>query len=201
MHRSTTRLAAVAGALLITTGLVLAGPPLVCHPLDIGSEKSLPWNVSSKNWDGARSDYDLSRLAGDTLELLTPSTPVIVRMETLRRAAIYGMKDGKAAAALRDKLMARARAAEASAKPDALALFDAGYLAETFKQLAWMDRKNPAEGIDGYQLVVKAIRAGGDASMEFAAGLMQKWPNEHSRKARASAPAGSLLAANLSKFD
>jgi hypothetical protein len=199
MHRNTTRPAALAGAFFLLTSAALAGPPLVCHALEIGDAKSLPWR-QSKDWDARRADYDLSKLTQDTLNLLAPATPVIVRMETLRRAAIYAARDAQLAGELREKLMARARAAEASAKPDALALFDAGYLVETFKQLAWIDRRDHSAGVDGRRMILNAIDAGGDPAMEFAAGLLQRWPNEHSRKARAAAQPGSLLAVNIEKF-
>src|SRR5262249_18555306 len=69
--------------------IALAGPPLICHPYDIGDAKSLPWNGSE--WRDVKPDYELNRLVEDTLALLTPETPVIVRMETLRRATIYAV--------------------------------------------------------------------------------------------------------------
>ena len=57
----------------------LAGPPLLCHPYDIGNAKSLPW-VGEKSWSEGQPDYKLENLVRDTEALLTPSTPVIVRM-------------------------------------------------------------------------------------------------------------------------
>src|SRR5688572_20275282 len=90
---------------LIVVGLLsgaqpaLAGPPLLCHPFDIGSARSLPWNDTAAWWNG-RSDYDVRNLVADTQALLTPATPVIVRMETLRRAAIYASRDARVAAQL-----------------------------------------------------------------------------------------------------
>src|SRR5512145_3147906 len=70
----------------------LAGPPLLCHPYDIGNARSLPWD-GSRGWSGDLPDYKLERLIADTEALLTPSTPVIVRMETLRRASLYASRD------------------------------------------------------------------------------------------------------------
>src|SRR4051794_12294957 len=92
----------------------LAGPPLLCHPFDIGSARSLPWDGSSSWWQG-KSGYSLQNLVADTEALLTPSTPVIVRMETLRRAALYASLDGKVAAALLSALTARANASSVKA--------------------------------------------------------------------------------------
>src|SRR5262245_50874940 len=68
----------------------IAGPPLICHPIETGDAKSLPWG-SSADWRAAKPDYDLNRLVEDTLALLTPETPVLARMETLRRATIYAV--------------------------------------------------------------------------------------------------------------
>ena len=83
----------------------LAGPPLLCHPFDIGSAASLPWNGTSSWFDG-KPDYRLSGLVSDTEALLVPSTPVVVRMETLRRAAIYASRDPQVASALLERLAA-----------------------------------------------------------------------------------------------
>ena len=111
----------------------LAGPPLVCFPFDIGTATSLPWNSSSGSFKGMRSDYDLDRLNRDTIALLTPSTPVLVRMETLRRAALYASANERTARALLDSLLARAKASTTGEAT--LAEFDLGYLIETYRQL------------------------------------------------------------------
>src|SRR5882724_6347749 len=65
----------------------LAGPPLICHPFDIGSARSLPW--TGPVWSRIDKNYNTDRLVEDTLGLLTPNTPVLVRLETLRRATVY----------------------------------------------------------------------------------------------------------------
>ena len=65
----------------------LAGPPLLCHPFDIGAAASLPWDGAG-GWFQGKSDYQLNRLVADTEAIPQPGTPVIVRRETLRRAAI-----------------------------------------------------------------------------------------------------------------
>lgn len=179
-----------------------AGPPLICHPFEIGDAKSLPWG--GNQWRAVKADYDLNRLVDDTLALLAPDAPVIVRMETMRRATVYAVwagrdrevgyavKDSKSANELLSRLMARAKG-----KPDAKALFDAGYLAESYKQAG------QKTDVDGYAFVAKAISLSGqDAEMEFAAALIaldgrREKHQEHLQKAVASATAGSLLAKNL----
>ena len=75
--------------LLAVQQAALAGPPLVCHPFEIGNARSLPW--SGSQWRSVDKSYDANRLVEDTRVLLTPQTPVLVRMETLRRATIYAV--------------------------------------------------------------------------------------------------------------
>ena len=123
---------------LLAASSALAGPPLICHRIDIGNAKSLPWH-ESENWNGADSHYDTARLAADTLALLSPSAPLNVRMETLRRAAIYssgkhGLRDQITA-----QLLTRVATSEAAGKPDAMAWFDAGVWVEAERQTAFLD--------------------------------------------------------------
>lgn len=189
---------AVIASLAAFPHTLLAGPPLLCWPFAIGEAKSLPWQ--GPNWRSVKEEYDLNRLVADTLALLTPETPVIVRMETLRRATVYAMKDRRIAEELFSRLKARALEAEKQGKAGALALFDAGYLAEIYKQTF---RNNPAAGIDGYAWVTEAIRLRGqDAEMELGAAIISVEPQmsghrEHVQKALAGAADGSLLARNL----
>src|SRR5207247_8015989 len=89
----------IASAMLAVLTLAmpaLAGPPFNCHVFDIGSAKSLPWGEQN-NWLATRDDYNVAHVVADTEALLTPSTPVLVRMETLRRASIYASRDRAAA--------------------------------------------------------------------------------------------------------
>src|SRR5438445_8939935 len=163
---------AFVGALLSFAAIAQAGPPLICHTIEIGQAKSLPWISHSWNLSGGEN-YDTKNLVKDTLEILKPDTPVLVRMETLRRATLYARKDPVAAKELLARLHARATSAESASKPDALAWFDAGYLAETYKQ--WIGQNlphmtdgmrmdpNPAAGVDGYALVKKALALRGAA--------------------------------------
>lgn len=204
--------AAIAGALLMFSAPALAGPPLICHAIDIGSEQSLPW--TSTGWNlGGQENYDVSHLVTDTLALLTPSTPVLLRMETLRRATLYGQQRTPVAKELLFRLEARTR----ENPKDALAAFDFGYLVECYRQASWLRQHtdwlkatadpagpNLAMKIDGYAWVLKAITLRGtDPQMEFAAALMttegaRSEHDRHLQNALAGAKADAMLARNLS---
>jgi hypothetical protein len=178
-----------------------AGPPLVCHTFDIANAKSLPWISHSWNLTGSES-YNTKNLAADTLSLLDADPIVLVHMETLRRAALYGAKDAVALKHLVLKLIARSDNAPTSA----LALFDLGYLSEILTQLHWIakDFSNPAQNLDGYALVLKALQLRpNDPQMEFAAALITlEGPTSiyqaHAQIALAGAKSDRLLARNLS---
>lgn len=194
------RTISIAALLAAFTTYAQAGPPLICHRIEIGQAKSLPlidWNQRDSG------GYDLKNLSRDTLALLQPDTPVLVRMETLRRAAIYARLDPQIAKELLTRLHARAADSDAAGRPDALAWFDAGYLAETYKQWIGRVESNPATGIDGNAWVGRAIRLRGeDAEMEFAAALLtlsgpKGVHQDHLRKAIAGAKNDPLLAQNL----
>lgn len=212
--RRTLRLAAgILCAALIFAAPLLAGPPLICHPINIGSAQSLPWASDSWRLSG-RENYDISRLVPDTLALLSPATSVLVRMETLRRATLYAQSNPRIAKELLLRLQARTSANSS----DALAAFDFGYLIECYRQAGEAlhygmlgssskagegGAANPATGVDGYAWVKKAIRIRGeDSAMEFAAALIttevsQSERPEHLQKAIAGAKEDSLLAQNL----
>lgn len=190
-----------------------AGPPLLCRPMETGNAESLPW--SGAEWRAVKADYDINRLVDDTLRLLTPDTPVLARMETLRRATIYAawsLSDREVGYHIGDlrvanELFARLKeqAAQAKGESAALALFDLGYYVESYKQATSFHKDpNPARSVDGYALVIKAInlRGSNDPVMEFAAAVITTEPRragtrEHLRKAVMSASADSLLARNL----
>ncbi len=177
-------------ATLLITIPAWAGPPLICQQFEIGSAKSLPWKGGA-DWSGADHSYSLANLGDDTLSLLTPGTPVKVRMETLRRAGIYSAKYSKLAGELTGRLLARALDAEAAGTPDPFAWFDAGYFVETIRQATFIYRfnmLNPAERaswqlrgdtprLDGYPWVQKAIRLGG-TGMEYAISLITAYRAE-----------------------
>jgi len=193
-----------AGILLLLSGLIttaLAGPPLLCHPLDIGKARSLPW---TDLWNlGGNTDYNTKNLVKDTLGILDSGAPVIVRMETLRRATLYARKDPQVARELLTRLYKRAADSDAAEHPDAPAWFDVGYTVEAYRQLFPKDQ-NPAAGLDGYSFVTKAIglRGRSDPQMELGAALItlrgpEKEHQEHARKAIAGAKDDPLLARNL----
>ena len=138
-----------------------------------------------------------------TLAILDSHTPVLVRMETLRRATIYARQDPQVAKELITRLQERAANSDAASRPDALAWFDLGYLAEAYKQWMGKGEPNPAAGLDGYSWVRKAISLRGvDPEMEFAASMITlPGPGgahrDHLRKAAAGASSDPLLAQNL----
>jgi len=187
------------------SGTAWAGPPLICHPFDAGSAVLLPWG-SGPGWNSPDRSYDVRRLTDDTLRLLAPSTPVLARMEIMRRATIYAGQDRKVAAALLKAVIDRAKSA-APGSTDPMPSFDAGYLIESYRQNerhAGFDMLAGTE-TEGYTLVLKALgssAAAVRAEMEFAASLMQQGTiaADHRHRAMAGAAKGSLLAKNLANF-
>src|SRR5260370_25400440 len=142
-------------ALCATVFTIQAGPPLICHPYDIGDAQSLPWGHGrdAVGVDNGDPNYNTKQLSADTLRILDTAGPVLVRMETIRRAALYGASDHAAAAALLNALKQRATASNARAT----ALFDYGYFTETLKQLDWKYKEDLTRGADGYSFVQQAI--------------------------------------------
>jgi hypothetical protein len=190
----------IAVVLVGFTSYAQAGPPLICHPIEIGQAKSLPWIDWNQKGTGG---YDLKNLTRDTLAILDSSAPVLLRMETLRRATIYARQDPQVAKELLTRLQARAANSTDSGLSEALARFDVGYLIETYQQWIGKAEPNPAAGLDGYAWVKKAVRLRGqDPEMEFAAALItlagpESDHREHARKAMAGASNDPLLAQNL----
>jgi hypothetical protein len=190
----------IAVVLVGFTTYAQAGPPLICHPIEIGQAKSLPWIDWNQKGTGG---YDLKNLTRDTLAILDSSAPVLLRIETLRRATIYARQDPQVAKELLTRLQARAANSTDSGLSEALAWFDVGYLIETYQQWIGKAEPNPAAGLDGYAWVKKAVRLRGqDPEMEFAAALItltgpESDHREHARKAVAGAGNDPLLAQNL----
>jgi hypothetical protein len=189
----------VATISLIFASFAHAGPPLICHAIEIGQAKSLPW--VDLNYHRASTDYNLQNLTRDTIAALDSDATVLVHMETLRRATLYARQAPQTAKELLTRL--DARAVNSEAPNAALAWFDAGYLAEAYKQWFGKDEANPARGLDGYAWVTKAIQLrGSDPEMEFAAALITLTvaPQDraaHVQKALAGANSDPLLARNL----
>jgi hypothetical protein len=184
-------------ATLATMFVAQAGPPLICHPYNIGDAKSLPWGTGS-NWNAPDQAYNVRKLVSDTLAILDQGAPVLVRMETLRRAVLYGVNDHAAASSLLAQLENRE-----AAKPSANAYFDYGYFLASLNQIQWLYKEDLSAGVDGYQFVQKALALAPDSpEMHFAAAIMAASPprpaerDAHLAKARA-AKSDALLAQNL----
>ena len=218
MTRKMLRSLSIVATLLLTAAVqqtALAGPPLLCHPIEIGNAKSLPW--AGANWRDVKKDYDLNRLVEDTLALLQPNTPVLERMETIRRATVYAVwakrdnevgytvKSNAVAEQLQAKLMERVREAFRVNKNASMALFDAGYLDACYKQAGYKTNVNTPSLAESYAMVRKgANHQGGSPEIEFALAIISEHPRqashqEHLQKAIAGAKDGSLLAINLVK--
>jgi hypothetical protein len=183
---------------LLAIGVVArAGPPAICWKVDIGDAKSLPWATD----DSFAKDegYDGRRAVADTLALLDAKMPVIVRMETLRRATVYLDDLPASRDALLRALNARVLDAEAAGTPSALAWFDAGYAQGCASQMS-------ERGADGCDWVRRATElAGGSPEMEYAWGLLSLMGRHeeflgHYEKALAGAPKNPLLAKNLERL-
>ena len=185
----------------------LAGPPLICFPFQVEGGKLIAWGTGS-GWNTPDRAYDIKKLVADTSALLTPEAPILTRMENMRRATIYAMRDPEIAQQLLKTVTARALATTT----DSRAWFDAGYLIESYKQAtAIRDKRRPelrawaavdeTIRVDGYNWVKKAMSmTAPSAEMEFAASLMTEGSlsSAHRAKALVAAPKGSLLARNIS---
>jgi hypothetical protein len=137
-------------------------------------------------------------------------------MENLRRATLYGSMDPRAATELLTAVVARMDET-GDARAAAIASFDAGYLIETYRQLAhagkadllaeFASRAAPAAVAKVATLDARAlVRHARDvvpyltAELEFAASLMSDTNREaarHREVAAALTPTDSLLARNL----
>jgi hypothetical protein len=215
-RKATWKLTLITTALLAGSSVVvLAGPPLVCHRLDIGNAKSLPWGANPVHWDQPLQNYNLANLVDQTLTLLSRDTPVIVRMETIRRAVIYAHRSPEISKELVLILRDRAHSAERRSKAGALSWFDYGYLIETMKEASWAYHEtgevtrypNVAMNLDGYPWVTRALAASGNnRQIQFALALMvlgRRDLNSHHEYAQAAligAKTDSLLARNLTTF-
>jgi hypothetical protein len=212
------RILVATAVIAVSASSLLAGPPLVCWKVETGGAASLRWVDRSDTYQGMDHDYRTSRLAADTLALLKASAPVLERMETLRRAALYAAGDAKAGEALMAVLVERTHQSPA----DALAWFDAGYFVEASRQARGKNEpefwsrfleatgiRSNAAGVlgtkTGYDAIAKAIDLSkDDPAMEYAAALVSWYPrreehDRHLQRAAAGAAEGSLLAKNLLK--
>src|SRR5687768_11178471 len=226
MFKSTSHLfGAFVVMMLAFASPALAGPPLICHPFDTAGGALLEWGGGS-GWNSPHPSYDVKKLPTEVARLLDADTPVLTRMENLRRATIYSMKDPAVAHQLLTVVMGRALTPRSNAQ----AWFDAGYLIESYKQAThlrergslWSKNNHPSAAaapgapgfawtatdetlkVDGYGFVKKAMAMAGapNAEMEFAASLMTQGTvaSAHRARAAASAARGSVLAQNLAKL-
>ncbi|MBP6796511.1 MAG: hypothetical protein KA124_00310 [Luteimonas sp.] len=200
---------------LLLAAPAFAGPPLLCDPFDTAGAPSLAWG--GKGWNQARTHYDLATLVAQTEALLGADVPVIARMETLRRAAIYASREGRVANALAHRLEARADGAtERDAR--ALAAFDSGYYREALQEIVRLQgydmpgigkvdapalRALLAQG-DGNRRIDEALALRPrDPALRFAAALVARADERrdeiagHVRIARAGVAHDRLLAANI----
>lgn len=165
------------------------------------------------------------RAARDAKRRVAPVTgfdagPVIARMETLRRAAIYASRDGAVARGLASRLEARiATVRDADAR--ALALFDAGYFAETLQDIVRLQGYDMPgigpidaaglrailKGRDGSARIERALALRpGDPSLRFAAALVAAADDRkadifsHARFAAAATAKDDLLARNIGQI-
>jgi hypothetical protein len=201
-----TRSLVTLAAVVFFASPALAGPPLICHPFEIESGKLIAWGQGS-GWNTPDRSYDIKRLVADTNAILTPDSPILTRMENMRRATIYAMRDPAIAQELLKTVMARALATTS----DGRAWFDAGYLIESYKQAVHLRDTGKPElrawaavdetiKVDGYNWVKKSMAMSApSAEMEFAASLMTQGSlaNAHRVKAVAAAQKGTVLARNL----
>lgn len=195
------------GLTLLFATPALAGPPLICHPFETESTRLIAWGKGT-GWNTPDPRYDVNRLVADTAAVLAPDLPVLTRMENLRRASIYAMRDPRIAEQLLKTLMARA----VGTTTDGYAWFDAGYLIEAYKQGVHLREKTSDAGwtgvdetlrVDGYGFVKKAMAmAGANPAMELAASLMTQGAVADAHRSRAaSAGPGSLVVRNLAKIN
>ena len=176
-------------AITLAATAVLAGLPLICERLEIGNSKSLPWkNVNA--WNGADPAYSLASLTTDTLAILTPAAPLPLRMETLRRAAIYAATDAAVIESLTARLLARVADTSLTANPKPTQWFDAGYFVEALRQLGSVFRfymlspneksqwqiRGDAFALNGKPWIEQAIRLGGKG-MEVALSKIEEYRN------------------------
>jgi hypothetical protein len=191
----------------------LAGPPIMCHPLDIAKAKCLPMGPGAME---CSTGLSAAKAIDETLTILKGDASPLVRMETIRRATVYVAKDGAKAKELLSRVMALAL--DQSSKTDketAAGLFDAGFLAACYAEMSvdvgW--KPGEADGVQGYAWIKSAIAklppaAPERAEMEFGAALathplehtkpgIRAAYDDHLKQAEAGCKTDSLLASNI----
>lgn len=74
-----------AAAVALPTPAGWFGPPLLCTPIDIGDQTSLPWAIDSVS---AKTTFGTSAILERTIAILEDSDDSLLDMETLRRATL-----------------------------------------------------------------------------------------------------------------
>jgi len=196
----------------------LWGTPLLCQEFSLGEARSLPWGDGMEG----RKDYDRARLVADTAQILKTEHDALVRMETLRRAALYAGDDRALAWELVGRLGLAVLEQASIGAPEALAWLDVGYLTACLENTGADLRFRPgvAQGQEGYAYLLQALEraraegSGEAAAIEFAAALVvhpltrrsptaedvQRY-DQHLERARAGAAPGSLLERNLAAHE
>lgn len=162
-----------------------SGPPLICFPFEIGDAPSLPFGDDAFS---TSVGYDTRNLVKDTVRLLRAEESALVRMETLRRAAVYLQSDRSRAMELLARLSSDAIDADASkdSRAAARAWFDAAILVGCLRhvglELGW--KPGALDGVAGYAWVCKALACDpGNPEMEFGAALVAVEKRDDSYKA------------------
>ena len=202
MHIRTLAFSLVAVAVLAIPAGVEAGPPCVCWPVDAGDAPVI---------DVERRGATGSEIASKLLRGLDDKSPVLARMENLRRAAMALQGDDDTANYILSRLQARVLNAETgvpknATKVIALRWFDAGYAVACFTEAGQVS------GMDGYPWIARAIElsgadklVGGSGAMHYAAALSVLMPKRkghamfghHLQQMKAAAEKDALLAKNL----
>jgi hypothetical protein len=129
----TLKLLAVSLALALAAP-VLAGPPIMCHPLDIAKAKCLPMGSGAME---CSTGLSAAKAIDEALTILKGDASPLVRMETIRRATVYVAKDEAKSKELLSRVMALALdQASKTDKEIAAGLFDAGFLAACYGEMS-----------------------------------------------------------------
>ncbi len=202
MKRLTLCMSLLVAAIVAST--TFAGPPLICHPFSIDDAKCIAWGNGP--FDAPRI-RDSEKWIDEVVAVLDGSDVAIVHMETLRRATIACARTTTSSSLLA-RLLARALNAEASGKPDAFALFDVGFFAQSLDQYGSDSSAGCGvkKGIIGYAYISRAMEvAPNNAQFQFAAALMTAIHNKtssdlHLARANVGARHDKLLAMNITNF-
>jgi hypothetical protein len=160
----------------VEASAVRLGPPIICHPYEIGDCETLVWGKSPLK---GKRGYDRKKLVKQTIGFLAQQEAAIERMETIRRAAIYVDGDRELGLELLSRLSWRAMDAEAAGKPSAAAWFDAAFLVACFDEVGphVIGQAGVSQGVAGYAWMERAIELGAkegeiDAGLVLGAAMM-----------------------------